>query len=130
MVPTCEIPPACMNLHAEGYNGLFFVNDLVIVLLSELLLQQQSISLQGCIYILYPERKLLLMFMQLLNDERAVFIAFHFFFAGVFAGIFLMRYQIKKMKKNIQSLERELQREYEDNIIHLPEKLSTGFSKK
>ena len=70
------------------------------------------------------------MFIQLLNDERAVFIAFHFFIAGMFAGIFLMRSQIKKMKKNIQSLERELQREYEENIIHLPEKLSTGFSKK
>lgn len=70
------------------------------------------------------------MFIQLLNDERAVFIAFHFFFAGVFAGIFLMRYQIKKMKKTIQSLERELQKEYEDNIIQLPGKLSTGFSKK
>ena len=70
------------------------------------------------------------MLFQLLNDERAVFIAFHFFIAGLFAGIFLMRSQIKKMKKNIQSLERELQREYEDNIIHLPEKLSTGFSKK
>lgn len=70
------------------------------------------------------------MLFQLLNDDRAVFIAFHFFIAGIFAGIFLMRSQLRKMKKNIQSLERELQKEYEDNIIHLPGKLSTGLSKK
>lgn len=70
------------------------------------------------------------MLFQLLNDERAVFIAFHFFIAGLFAGIFLMRSQIKKMKKTIQELEHELQREFEDNIIQLPPKLSTGFSKK
>jgi hypothetical protein len=70
------------------------------------------------------------MLFQLLDDERAVFIAFHFFLAGLFAGIFLMRSYIQKLKKNIRELERELQREYEDNIISFPEKLSTGFSKK
>ena len=70
------------------------------------------------------------MLFQLLDDERAVFIAFHFFLAGLFAGIFLMRSYIQKLKKNIRELESELQREYEDNIISFPEKLSTGFSKK
>ena len=70
------------------------------------------------------------MLFQLLDDERAVFIAFHFFLAGLFAGIFLMRSYIQKLKKNIRELERELQREYEDNIISFPEKLSTGFSEK
>ncbi len=70
------------------------------------------------------------MLFQLLDDERAVFIAFHFFLAGLFAGIFLMRSYIQKLKKNIRELERELQREYEDNIISFPEKLSAGFSKK
>ncbi len=70
------------------------------------------------------------MLFQLLNDERAVFIAFHFFIAGLFAGIFLMRSHIQKLKKNIRELEQELQREYEDNIVPLPGKFSTGFLKK
>lgn len=57
------------------------------------------------------------MLLQLLNDDRALFLAFHFFIAGVITGIFLVRSKITRMKETIAELERELQKEYEDNMI-------------
>ena len=70
------------------------------------------------------------MVLQLLEDERTIFIAFHFFIAGVFAGIFLLRSQLKEMKKTIHELEQELQQEYEDKVIRFPGTLSNRLNRK
>ncbi len=57
------------------------------------------------------------MLLQLLNDDRIAFIAFHFFAAGIVTGILLMRSKVKKMKEMMTELEHELQNQYEEKII-------------
>lgn len=59
------------------------------------------------------------MLLQLLNDDRITFIAFHFFSAGVVTGIFIMRSKLKKMKEMMTELERELQNQHQEKIIKL-----------
>lgn len=59
------------------------------------------------------------MLLQLLNDDRALFLAFHFFIAGVITGILLMRSKLKAMKEMITELERELHNQYEENVMQL-----------
>lgn len=44
-------------------------------------------------------------------------IGFHFFLFGLLSGILLMRIPIRQLKKQVRSLSRELEKEYEYNAL-------------
>lgn len=61
------------------------------------------------------------MLIQLLNDENLLFLAVNFFLAGLITGILIMRVKLSKLKKKLIELDEELQKQYDDKLIHMKE---------
>lgn len=61
------------------------------------------------------------MLIQLLNDENLLFLAVNFFLAGFITGILLMRAKLSKLKKKLLELDGELQKQYDDTLLHMKE---------
>lgn len=61
------------------------------------------------------------MLIQLLNDEHLLFLAVNFFLAGLITGILIMRVKLSKLKKKLIELDEELQKQYDDKLIHMKE---------
>lgn len=61
------------------------------------------------------------MLIQLLNDENLLFLAVNFFLAGLITGILIMRVKLSKLKKKLIELDEELQKQYDDTLLHMKE---------
>ena len=59
------------------------------------------------------------MLYQFESQSDLLIIGFHFFLFGLLVGIALMRIPLRQLKKQVRTLNRELEKEYEYNAMPL-----------